>query len=144
MAMGSPGGLTSAVSDINVTPLVDVLLVLLIIFMITAPNVTKGPDVPLPKSTHAGSLPIDEDLITVIVRKERVGDAEQAVVYFGATRLDPTRMQDQIRGNAKIRQDGHVYLQADKTLPYGQVQKIMGMLRQAGAERVGLVVDPSE
>jgi biopolymer transport protein TolR len=134
----------SAVSSINVTPLVDVLLVLLIIFMITAPNVTKGPDVKLPGSRLAGPLPIDENKITVVVRKERVGQTDRAAVYFGATRLDPARMEEQIKGNEKVKQDGSVFLQADESLPYGEVQRVMSLLRQAGAERVGLVTDPME
>jgi biopolymer transport protein TolR len=131
-------------ADINVTPLVDVLLVLLIIFMITAPNVTKGPDVNLPNVRRAGPLPIDEQKLTVIIRKEKVGAVEQATVYFGPTRLDPARVEAQIKGNAKVAQDRSVYIQADETLPYGEVQRIMGYLRTAGAEQIGLVVDPSE
>jgi biopolymer transport protein TolR len=144
MAIGGTGRAGQTVSDINVTPLVDVLLVLLIIFMIAAPTVTRGPDVNLPNARQAGPLPIDETKLTVVVRKERVGAAEQAVVYFGTTRLDPARIDEQIRGNAKVRQDRSVYLQADETLPYGDVQRVMGLLRQAGAERVALVTDPLE
>jgi biopolymer transport protein ExbD len=144
MAVSGGSGRGGAVSDINVTPLVDVLLVLLIIFMIAAPAVTKGPDVNLPNVRQAGPLPIDEEKITVVVRRERVGGAEQPVVYFGPTRLDPARMEEQIRGNAKVRQDRSVYIQADEALSYGAVQRVMGLLRQAGAERVGLVVDPLE
>jgi biopolymer transport protein TolR len=134
----------TAVSDINVTPLVDVLLVLLIIFMITAPAITKGPEVKLPGARQAGPLPIDESKLTVIVRKERRGNVEEPVVYFGTTRLDPAQMEAQIRGNARVKQDRAVFVQADEALPYGAVQKIMGLLRQAGAERVGLVTDPLE
>jgi biopolymer transport protein ExbD len=144
MAFGGSSRAGSAVSDINVTPLVDVLLVLLIIFMITAPAITKGPDVKLPGARQAGPLPIDESKLTVVVRRERIGGAEQPVVYFGTTRLDPAEMEAQIRGNARVKQDRSVFVQADEGLPYGAVQKIMGLLRQAGAERVGLVTDPLE
>ena len=144
MAFGGSGGHGSAMADINVTPLVDVLLVLLIIFMITAPNVATHPDVNLPSVRQAGPLPIDEQKLTVVVRKEKIAGKDEAVVYFGTTRLDPKNMAAQIKGNAKVAQDRSVFIQADEGLPYGDVQKVMGLLRQAGAERIGLVVDPSE
>jgi biopolymer transport protein TolR len=140
----STGGGGGSVADINVTPLVDVLLVLLIIFMITAPESAKAPDMKLPTAKQAGPLPIDEDKLTVTIRKETALGKETAAVYFGPTKLDPARMREQIQGNAKIRTDKSVYVQADESLPYGEVQRIMGLLRQAGAERIGLVVDPSE
>lgn len=143
MAFGGESG-GGTLASINVTPLVDVLLVLLIIFMITAPNIAKAPDLNLPSSKQAGPLPIDEDKLTVTIRKEKVGDTLLAAVYFGATRLDPLQLGAQIRGNAKVKQDRAVYIQADEALPYGEVQKIMSLLRQAGAEQIGLVVDPSE
>lgn len=144
MAFGGSGGPGSSLADINVTPLVDVLLVLLIIFMITAPNVATRPDLKLPNVKQAGPLPIDEQKLTVVVRKEKVAGKDEAVVYFGTTRLDPAQMAAQIKGNAKVAQDRSVYIQADEALPYGEVQKVMGLLRQAGAEQIGLVVDPSE
>src|SRR5258706_10395971 len=143
MAMSTGGG-AGSLADINVTPLVDVLLVLLIIFMITAPESAKAPDLKLPTSKQAGPLPIDEDKLTVTIRKEKVGATTRAVVYFGPTRLDPDQMAVQIRGNTKVRNDKAVYVQAEESLPYGEVQKIMGYLRQAGAEQIGLVGDPSE
>lgn len=125
-----------AISDINVTPLVDVMLVLLIIFMVTAPMMQQGIKLDLPKA-KAQNLPGSENKILISIDASRK-------VYLGKTEIPIERLEEAIKNNERIRSEKEVYLYADRTLPYGFVIKIMALLKEAGAENVGLVTYPED
>jgi biopolymer transport protein TolR len=136
MAMSGGGG-GRAVSDINVTPLVDVMLVLLIIFMVTAPLITQGVPVNLPQ-TKAETLPGDDKKLVLTVTAEKkiyIGsNAENAIPY--------EELETKLRANAKLQQDKELYLHADRKLEYGFVVDIMATVKRAGVETLGMVTDP--
>lgn len=123
-----------AMSDINVTPLVDVMLVLLIIFMVTAPFIQQGVDVDLPQ-TNAPSLNVDEERLVLTVRKDRK-------LFIGEDELAYERMSEALRANPKLQEEKELYLHADRALPYGYVVDIMAKLKEAGVENLGMVTDP--
>lgn len=125
-----------AISDINVTPLVDVMLVLLVIFMVTAPMMQQGIKLDLPKA-RAQNLPNSENKVLISI------DAAKRI-YLGKTEIPIERLEEVIKNNERIKNEKEVYLYADKTLPYGFVIKIMGLLKDAGAENVGLVTYPED
>ncbi len=125
-----------AISDINVTPLVDVMLVLLVIFMVTAPMMQQGIRLDLPKA-KAQNLPGSENKIVISIDASRK-------VYLGKTEIPIERLEETIKNNERIKSEKEVYLYADRTLPYGFVIKIMGLLKEAGAENVGLVTYPED
>ena len=123
-----------ALSEINVTPLVDVMLVLLIIFMIAAPMLTTGVNVDLPKA-DAPRMDIDQDhpLITV--------QADQRIFLFDEeVSLDGLRQR--LLTDERIRDVDEVFVQADETVPYGVVAQVLALVRQAGIGKMGLVTDP--
>ncbi len=131
MTGGSSG---SFMSDINVTPFVDVMLVLLIIFMVTAPMMMQGVDVSLPEAT---SEPLDSEkdhLIITIDKKNQVYISDyQVTVDFLGEKL------------AKIlegRDERGVYLKADESIAWGTVAKVMAEIKNAGVEKLGMVTDP--
>ncbi len=124
----------NAISDINVTPLVDVMLVLLVIFMVTAPMMQQGIKLDLPKA-KAQNLSVGENKVVISI------DAARRI-YLGKTEIPVERLEEVIKNNERIKSEKEVYLYADKTLPYGFVIKIMGLLKEAGAENVGLVTYP--
>jgi biopolymer transport protein TolR len=136
MAMSTGG--RGAVSDINVTPLVDVMLVLLIIFMVTAPLISQGVPVQLPK-TKAEPLAGDDDkklVLTVTLDKK---------IFIGANDQNPIPFADletKLKANAKIQQDKQLFIHADKKLEYGFVVEIMAIAKRAGVENLGMVTDP--
>src|SRR3990172_4090645 len=117
---GSPG--KDAIADINVTPLVDVMLVLLIIFMVTAPILQQGVAVDLPK-VAASPLTGEEEQLVVNVAKGGQG-------FLNDTPLTTARP------------DRQLYVRADEVVSYGQVMQVMGAVREAGLTRVGLVTEP--
>ena len=122
--MGSSvGGNKGFVSEINVTPFVDVMLVLLIIFMVTAPMMTEGLDVDLPQTRAVETLPTESDNMILTVRKDEVG-------------LD--ELQDKINLLVK-QQNKQLFLQADKDVAYGLVVDVMGRIREAGIDKLGVV-----
>jgi len=125
-----------AISDINVTPLVDVMLVLLVIFMVTAPMMQQGIKLDLPKA-KAQNLPGAENKVLISI------DASRRI-YLAKTEIPLDRLEEVIKNNERIKTEREVYLYADRTLPYGFVIKIMGLLKEAGAENVGLVTYPDD
>lgn len=133
-ASGGPSG-RAPMGEINVTPLVDVMLVLLIIFMVAAPMMTTGVPVDLPQA-RAERMEVEEDKILLSV------DAEQRI-YIGEDEVPLERLPDVIRGNARIQADRELYVQADQSVPYGFVVRIFALVREAGVEKLGLVTDPA-
>ena len=124
------------VADINVTPFVDVMLVLLIIFMVTAPMMTEGLDVALPKVETSEVLPTDDDHIILTIKSN------------GALYLDEyeTGMADLPEVLAtRVKNAGRqLFVRADKDVPYGTVMAIMGRIKAAGIERLGMVAETIE
>ena len=134
------------ISEINVVPYIDVMLVLLVIFMATAPLLTQGVQVDLP---NAPSEPIDDDEEDPLVISIRADGA--IFVNLGiqnadgeGTRVTIYSLADQAERILRARPDVPVYIKADKTLDYGQVITVMTVLQKAGAESVGLITDPPE
>ncbi|MBO6868689.1 MAG: protein TolR [Pseudomonadota bacterium] len=128
------GGSSRPMSEINITPFVDVMLVLLIIFMVAAPLLTVGVPVELPK-TAATSLPSDnEEPLTVTI------DAS-GVVMIQTTEVDRADLVNRLRAIATERADDRVYLRADGSVPYETVAQIMGALNAGGFSSIGLVTD---
>ena len=121
-------------SEINVTPFVDVMLVLLVIFMVTAPLLTVGVQVDLPESA-ADSLPDEQEPLTVSINsKGEIFIQEHQVVF--------EKIIPKLLAIAKNRTDTRIYVRGDKTINYGRVLEIMGMLSGAGFAKVALISEP--
>ncbi|MCB2214631.1 MAG: protein TolR [Desulfobulbaceae bacterium] len=136
MGMSTGNGRKQLMADINVTPLVDVMLVLLIIFMITAPMMTQGLDVDLPETT-AKSLRQDDDPIVVTIDKDGV---------IGLGNLEGISQKVLLQELAKVGStdtDKPIYLKADKAVPYGIVVSVMADIKKAGFDKLGMVTQPS-
>ena len=127
-------GRSRPMSEINVTPFVDVMLVLLIIFMVAAPLMTVGVPVELPK-TAANALPGEqEEPLTVTVTSE-------GVVMIQTTEVERTELVNRLRAIATERDSTRVYLRADGAVPYAEVMQVMGALNRGGFANIGLVTD---
>ena len=125
---------TRPVAEINVTPFVDVMLVLLIVFMVAAPLLTVGVDVNLPK-TAAGALPSEsEEPLTVTLTAE-------GTIIIQTTEIPEVEFLTRLRGVAQERSDDKVFLRADGSIPYARVMQIMGAMNAAGFGNIGLVTD---
>jgi biopolymer transport protein TolR len=122
-------------SEINVTPLVDVMLVLLIIFMVSAPMMTTGIDVDLPQ-TRAPRMDMDEQKLLLSITKEQK-------VFLGEAEVPFDKLEQALTTNDRLRRDKELYLQADASVPYGFVAKVMALVRRGGIEKMGLVTDPT-
>ena len=123
------------VSEINVTPFVDVMLVLLIIFMVTAPMMTQGIDVKLPESA-APAIPSEEERLMVTINKDQkifINENQVDLNVLGPKLSAMYQNQQQHKG---------VFLRADEKLPYGFVVEVMGTIRQAGIDQIGMVTEP--
>ncbi|MCW5892695.1 MAG: protein TolR [bacterium] len=134
MAFGSQGESGGAISDINVTPLVDVMLVLLVIFMVTAPILQQGVPIDLPKVAAAPLAGEEEQLV---VNVARTGE-----VYLNDTPYALPQLTEKLQAIAAARPDRTIYVRADQAVPYGDVMRAMAAVRDAGMQRVGLVTEP--
>jgi biopolymer transport protein TolR len=129
------GSRGSMLSEINVTPFVDVMLVLLIIFMVTAPMMTQGIDVKLPE-TSAPAIPTEEERLVVTVNQD-----QKIFINDNSVELDTLGAKlEAIYQNRQDRQG--VFLRADEKIPYGFVIQVMGAIRQAGIDQIGMVTEP--
>ena len=136
MGFSNNTGRKKLVSDINVTPLVDVMLVLLIIFMVTAPMMTQGLDVDLPETTSK-ALRQDEKPQVVTI------NAEGKIQLNGNDLTQAAMFQQLDKYSADIK-DQPIYLKADKNVPYGLVVTVMADIKAAGFDKLGMITKPSE
>ena len=120
-------------AEINVTPMVDVMLVLLVIFMVTAPLLTVGVPLDLPKTKAAA---ITEPKPPVIVSLNRAGE-----VFIGDERIDPADLEGRLSGLAAEDSTRIVYVRGDKTISYAQLMDALGMVNRAGFAKVSLVAE---
>ncbi len=130
------GGDRRMMADINVTPLVDVMLVLLIIFMVTAPMLTQGVDVNLPQA-NAKAMRADEERLVITV------DANSRI-FVGRQPVEFNRMSRTLKAIVAQRTDRQVFFRADRAVPYGFVVKVIAEARNAGIEKLGMVTEPLE
>ncbi len=125
---------SDAYSDINVTPLVDVMLVLLVIFMVTAPLLHQGIEVKLPKSVAQNLPKAPEDPLILSISKNQV-------YYLNETPIPKAQLRERLQLILKNRRDKAVYLKADRNLPYGVVVETMDTLNRVGVEALGMVTE---
>ena len=155
--MGEPGGL---IADVNVTPLVDVMLVLLIIFMVTAPMIEEEDnekrkvdmDLPVtkknlnkidPDKTDKMILEIDGTLV-VRIKEEVIVDCSEALTKKEKERFEPCFdvVEKKLGANPKLQEDGEVYLLADTNIPYGFVVGMMARIKRSGVGKIGMITNP--
>jgi len=132
-----PGQRGSLVSQINVTPLVDVMLVLLIIFMVTAPILQQGVQVNLPKVKAAALKGEEQQFVVSITRDDEI--------YLNDAKLTAAELTGKLQAIAAERPDRQVFIRADEQVPYGEVIRTMAAIKAAGIENVGMVTQmPSD
>ena len=123
-------------SDINVTPFVDVMLVLLIIFMVTAPMMVQGVDVALPEAT---SKPLESETEPLIITIDKNND-----IYINDYQVSLGFLQEKLIKVLEGRTDKEVYFRADKDIAYGIVVQVMSEIKGAGVEKLGMVTVPMD
>lgn len=123
-------------SDINVTPFVDVMLVLLVIFMVTAPMMMQGVDVTLPEATAKPLVTKKDNLIITIDKDQQVHINDFAV--------ETDYLKEKLAKILENRSEKEVYFRADQSVPYGVVVKVMAEIKAAGVEKLGMVTVPVE
>jgi biopolymer transport protein TolR len=122
------------IAQINVTPLVDVMLVLLVIFMVTAPIIQQGVQVNLPQ-TKSSAIPGTEEFLVVTV-------AKNGKTYLNDNPMNPGELGKKLAAIRKLQVDKQVYLRADQDVRYGLVMKTIAEIKEAGIERLGMVTRP--
>ena len=125
--------LGSSMAEINIIPLVDVVLVLLLIFMLTAPMMYRGIDVNLPRAA-AKPTAVEERMVLTVTKEQSL--------YLNDRRVTPAGLEDALRDAFRTRTDKTLYLKADAGLAYGAVIEAMDRVRRAGIERLGMVTEP--
>jgi biopolymer transport protein TolR len=125
----------SPIAQINVTPLVDVMLVLLVIFMVTAPIIQQGVQVNLPQA-KSNAIPGSEEHLVVTV-------AKNGKIYLNDNVVTLGELGQKLRAIKKLQADKQVYLRADQDVRYGIVMKTIAEIKQAGIEKLGMVTRPS-
>ncbi|MDH5509550.1 MAG: ExbD/TolR family protein [Nitrospinota bacterium] len=124
---------STLLTEINVTPFVDVMLVLLIIFMVTAPMMQSGVSVELPKES-AGAMEIEEENVVTIDK--------ESVIYYNDKRVRRGDLEERLKSIASTSPGAHVYLRADRRVAYGAVMDLLALIKNSGIEKIGMVTDP--
>lgn len=122
-------------SEINVTPFVDVMLVLLVMFMVTAPMMVTGLDVDLPQASAQVIDNAENKLVLSLKSNKKI--------FLEESEVSLKRLKVVLKTNAKLKADKELLLEADKTLPYGFVAEVMGIIKEAGIANIGMVTEPS-
>jgi len=140
MGMGGMGGgghgkrrSLGGMNEINVTPFIDVMLVLLVIFMVTAPLMTTGVQVDLPKVKSSPMQTDDSKLLIIITSDEHV--------YLGKDKITGD-LENKLKTNSRLQEEKECYVQADENVKYGAVLRVMAAARAAGVDKLGMVTDP--
>jgi len=134
--MNSSGNGKKFMSDINVTPFVDVMLVLLIIFMVTAPMMMQGVDVNLPQTTTK-NIKTREDPLILTVNKQRE-------ILLESHKVTLEDLETKVKAIFRYRREKEVLLRADRDVPYGYVIKVIAGIKRAGIDKLGMVTEPAE
>ena len=147
--MGRKMSRRKPMSEINVVPYIDVMLVLLVIFMATAPLLTQGVQVDLPQAPSKAIDTEEPDPLVVSMRKDgalflNIGLASRTKKEEDGTRVTIFSLSEQAGKVLRARANVPVYIKADASLPYGDVVNVMTVLQQAGASGVGLITDPPD
>jgi biopolymer transport protein ExbD len=135
MAVGGKRG--GPMADINVTPMADIMIVLLIIFMVITPMLQKGVDVKLPQASNSKERKDEPKTIVVAVKKD-------GTTYLGAAKLEnQAELLPQVKERLQDLPEGSriIYLKADDAMPYSEVMKVMDLVREAGVEEVALIAE---
>ena len=138
MAMSVGGSKGGPMADINVTPMADIMIVLLIIFMVITPMLQKGVDVVLPKAGNTAERKDEPKTITVAIKKDKT-------TFIGSNKMEtPQDFVNKLKEMLEELPDGTkmVFLKADSELEYSEVMKVMDLAREAGVEEVALIADP--
>jgi biopolymer transport protein TolR len=138
MAMSGGGGgrgkrRLGGMNEINVTPLIDVMLVLLVIFMVTAPLLTTGVSVDLPKVKSAPMAADDSKMMVIITSDDHV--------YLGKDEITGD-VDNKLKTNERLKTEKELYIQGDENVKYGTVLRVMSAARSAGVEKLGMITDP--
>ncbi len=123
-------------SEINVTPFVDVMLVLLIIFMVTAPLLQYGVEVDLPESSHR-TIEVPKEQVVLVIDKDRT-------IHVDRYKTTLKELGKKLEAIYRGRKDREIFLQADKRVPYGFVVRTMAVIKAAGIDRMGLITEAPE
>jgi biopolymer transport protein TolR len=127
----------SSISQINVVPLVDVMLVLLVIFMVTAPILQQGVSVQLPQA-KAGALSGEEEQLVVTIDRK-------GVVYLNDNAIPIDQLGSKLEAVVRLKPDKQVFLRADRSVPYGEVVRVMAAVKGAGVQSLGMITElPTE
>lgn len=132
--MDEGGNSRNLISDINITPLVDVMLVLLVIFMVTAPMMMHGVKVDLPR-TESKSIKTEKDPLVLSITEKKDIFIEDYKVELGA-------LKEKLKKIFANREEKEIFLQADKEVSYGFVIKVMAQVKEAGIIKVGMITEP--
>ena len=134
MGVSRPGPTHQPLSEINVTPFVDVMLVLLVIFMVTAPMMLQGVDVDLPETLTQPLRVKDEPLILTVKKDGKY--------YVGRKEIPLVVLRQKLEAIFEGRDSKEIFLRADKDAPYGVVVKALAAAREAGAKQLGMITEP--
>lgn len=134
MAFNNSNENNGVLAEINVTPLVDVMLVLLIIFMVAAPLIQQQVDVELPQTQAKQSISVKENDVVLIVDKYKK-------IHIQGQSIALENLESKLKAIYKTKKNKEIFLQADKSIPYGFVVQIMALVKNAGINKMGMVTD---